>query len=183
MPPRPRRSRAWGEHLKVLDRRKRAFELRRGGASFPQIVTRIREEFDAPRYDSARAYRDVAAMLIPPGLKRDIEEYREEEVARLDTAQMAIWNRVLAGDLPAIDRLLRIIEVRSRLRGSFAPVKVAGHDGGPLKVEAVAQLAVLAVVKVIDKLDLDVETRAAYLEEIKAGVLSIEAPTAEPEAS
>jgi hypothetical protein len=178
MAPVRRRSRAWGEHLKVLDRRKRAFELRRGGASFPQIVTRIREEFDAPRYDAARAWRDVQAMILPPGIRRDIEEYREEEVARLDAAQMAIWNRVLSGDLAAIDRLLRIIDLRSKLRGSFAPVKLAGPDGEALKVDVVANIAVTAIVGVIDKLGLDPEARTAALDEVQAAVLAIEPPKA-----
>jgi hypothetical protein len=57
--------------------------------------------------------------------------------ARLETALSAIWNKVLAGDLQAIDRMLRILERDSKLYGLDAPIKteteVTQYDGNLLR--------------------------------------------------
>lgn len=51
-------------------------------------------------------------------------EWRTIELARLDAAQKAIWNRVEQGNDWAIDRLLGIVDRRMRLLGLEAPTKI-----------------------------------------------------------
>ena len=47
-----------------------------------------------------------------------------EELARLSAAEEAIWPKIIAGDLLAIDRLLRIMERRAKLLGLDAPKRI-----------------------------------------------------------
>ena len=56
--------------------------------------------------------------------------------ARFDRALNAIWNKVMDGDIPAINAMLKIEDQRAKLGGMYAPVKseVSGKDGGPVIV-------------------------------------------------
>jgi hypothetical protein len=45
------------------------------------------------------------------------EELREIEALRLDALQMALWPRVIAGDIQAIRTVVRVSERRCRLFG------------------------------------------------------------------
>jgi 5,10-methylene-tetrahydrofolate dehydrogenase/methenyl tetrahydrofolate cyclohydrolase len=52
---------------------------------------------------------------------QEVNEARKLEVERLDAALAAIWEKVVTGNLWAIDRLLKISEQRCRLLGLNAP--------------------------------------------------------------
>ena len=68
-----------------------------------------------------------------------VDEWIQIEARRLDKALNAIWDSVLAGDAQAIDRMIKIMERRSKLLGLDAPARkeLSGPDGGPIKVENV----------------------------------------------
>lgn len=53
-----------------------------------------------------------------------VDELRLLENARLDRMTTAIWNKVLEGDLNAVNAYLRISERRAKLNGLDAPTKV-----------------------------------------------------------
>ena len=53
------------------------------------------------------------------------EHLRTLEALRLDEIQAKIWDKAIAGDYRAVDRVLRIMERRAKLLGLDAPVKVA----------------------------------------------------------
>lgn len=55
-----------------------------------------------------------AALLLDEGTKRTLLAL---EVDRLDALQKSIWRLAMSGDLPAIDRALRIIQQRAKLLG------------------------------------------------------------------
>lgn len=57
-----------------------------------------------------------------------IEEWASLQVHRLDKMLHAIWPEVLAGELPAIDRALRIEQQRADLLGTQAAKVVAIYD-------------------------------------------------------
>jgi hypothetical protein len=164
------------EVIRRTRRRERVVFLRRAGAPWDKIAETIAQEFDRPRYTKAEAYRDAQAVLKQTikETQQTVEEWREWELNRLDIAQAAIWARVLRGDLAAIDRLLRIIELRAKFTGSFAPVRVAGVDGGPLQVEVVAKVAIEAIVGVVDQLNLPLEQRTAALEHVRQSFIALE---------
>jgi hypothetical protein len=169
-----RRRRLSPERVELLARRRRVFELRRAGGSLEAIAQAIAKEFNAPAYSRQRAHDDLRA-IIRETITLPVEEYRQMEIDRLDAAQLAIWGRVLRGELTAIDRLVKIVDQRAKLQGTHAPIKLAGHDGGPIRVEIMAQMAVAAMVGVLDGLGLDDEIRVAVLDKLKAQMLAIEA--------
>lgn len=69
------------------------------------------------------AARDTAAVRAEWRAQRlaTMDELVAEELARLDRAEAVVWPLVLAGALPAVDRLLAIQERRARLLGLNAP--------------------------------------------------------------
>src|SRR3990167_2042270 len=68
------------------------------------------------------------------------EEIRAIETARLDVMLHAIAAKVRSGDLPAIDRVLKIMDRRAALWGLDAPKHqvLTGADGGPVRLATVA---------------------------------------------
>lgn len=123
----------------VLAKEAEVVKLRRGGLTWDQIADRV-----GYRSPSAAhfAYQRAAKRII----QEDIESIRKTEGDRLDIAQSAIWNKVLQGDLPSVNTLLRIQERRARLLGLDQPFKqtieVTNYDGNSIDAE-VARLASL----------------------------------------
>ena len=72
---------------------------------------------------------------LPTAVNRAAEEMRELENARLDSAQAAIWSKVLAGDYRAVIVFLQISPRRAKLNGLDSPSSVVisphvrGRDG------------------------------------------------------
>ena len=115
------RERRVDRRIKTADRTARALELRRSGATYEEIA-------QACGYRS----RSEAFQSIQRALSRVIEEpaqaLREIEGQRLDAMQQAIWDKAMTGDLPAIDRMLRLMERRAKLFGLDTPTKIAPTD-------------------------------------------------------
>ncbi len=148
-----------GTREAAADRRVRALELRKAGASYRAIG----RELDI---SEAQAHRDVKAALakLAELEQASAEEYRTMELLRLDGLALAAsriltsphplvsGGKVLSGftgkgmaigltddgpKLAAIDRLLRISESRRKLLGLDAPAKVApvNPDGTPYETQ------------------------------------------------
>lgn len=105
------------------ERRAEALKLRVAGVAIDQIAERL-------QVSTTRVEQIVSEELAKQGhgtrdLNRAREALRAAENARLDRAQAAIWTQVNDGSLPAVDRLLRIMERRARLNGLDAPTTVA----------------------------------------------------------
>jgi hypothetical protein len=58
-----------------------------------------------------------------------VEQHRVLELARLDALQVGLWERAEAGDIKAVNAVLRIIEQRSRLLGLDKPEAVPVGTG------------------------------------------------------
>lgn len=59
-----------------------------------------------------------------------VNQARTLELTRLDALQVGLWEQALAGDVKAVNAVLRIIEQRSRLLGLDKP----GREGSPQTV-------------------------------------------------
>jgi hypothetical protein len=59
---------------------------------------------------------------------KDADDYVQMELVRLDRALNAIWDRVLEGDLKAIETMLKIEERRARLLDLDAPITIKAND-------------------------------------------------------
>jgi hypothetical protein len=107
--------------LRAIERQRQALELRKGGASFPEIAKAL--GYSGP----AGAYQAVMSALRRT-LKEPAEEVRTLEVARLDAMLLALWTQVKQGNQGAIDKALKVEERRAKLLGLDAPAKVAPTD-------------------------------------------------------
>jgi len=111
----------------LFEKERRVLSYRKGGLTFDAIA----EKLGYANESSARA-----------AFKRAIERTRDESLAaegrelhraRLETALSAIWDRVIQGDLKAIDMMLKILDQDAKLFGLNMPVKteveVTNYDG------------------------------------------------------
>jgi len=107
-----------GNTQKKLQLMKKAYELRIAGLSYRRIGAQL-----GISYSSAFTYVREIMNELRKECKELAETYRDLELERLDQAQAAIYNKVLQGDVAAIDRLIRIQERRSKLLGLDKPQK------------------------------------------------------------
>ena len=73
---------------------------------------------------SASAAWNLVNRTISETRNYAVDQLRQVENARLDRATTAIWNKVLEGDLKAVDSYLKIADRRAKLNGLDAPTKV-----------------------------------------------------------
>lgn len=108
------------DRFTAAERRAQAVELRMEGRTFDRIGAEL-------GISRQRAYQLVSGALGK--LQREtldrVEEALALELERLDALQLAIYEKATAGDLRAIDRMLKIMERRAKLLGLDAPQKVA----------------------------------------------------------
>lgn len=121
-------------------RENQATDLRRSGMTYAEIG-------EVMHCTPSTAYRSVMRALAR-NQAEEVEELRMVEGARLDRMQQAVWDRALTGDLPAMDRILKIMERRARLFSLDAPQKVAVDTS---------------------RMDHEIETLLAELTELAAG--------------
>jgi DNA-binding CsgD family transcriptional regulator len=124
----------------VRDREAEVVRLRRQGMTFDDIADAVGFTNKGTAYTT---WKNANARIIV----EDVEEIRKLEGERLDTAQAAIWDDVLAGDVAAVNTLLRLMDRRSKLFGLDSPVRVQAEvtklDSGANIDDEVARLAAL----------------------------------------
>ena len=123
----------------VLAKEAEVVKLRRGGLTWDMIAERV--GYNSPASAHA-AYQRASVRIV----QDDIEAIRKIETERLDMAQSAIWNKVLQGEISAVQALIRIQERRAKLLGLDQPFKqqieVTSYDGNSIDAE-VARLVYL----------------------------------------
>lgn len=107
--------------LHAVERAKQALELRKGGASFPEIARAL-------GYSAAPGAYQAVMSALRRTLKEPAEEVRTLEVARLDAMMLALWPQVRQGNQGAIEKALKVMERRAKLLGLDMPTKVAPTD-------------------------------------------------------
>jgi len=93
-------------------RRMRVLEMRKAGLNFQAIANNVKVSSTQVIRDFKRALDEVAC-----GRVLTIQTERSLELQRLEIAMLAIIPKVRQGELPAIDRWLRLCESRRRLLG------------------------------------------------------------------
>jgi hypothetical protein len=86
-----------------------ALGLRASGATYRQIG-------DALGIDKTTAWR-LVQQESESIIRESAAEVLELELTRLDRLQMGIWAEAISGDLAAVDRVLKIMEMRAKLLG------------------------------------------------------------------
>lgn len=103
----------------MLERRAKAFELRQRGATFQAIADELEyASKQAAWYDVQAALRDARDLY-----EDDLAALRSFELERLDMLSRTAWEHADAGDIKALDVLLRIADRRSKLLGLDQPIK------------------------------------------------------------
>lgn len=115
-----------------------ALEGRRRGLAFPAIAATLKVD--------EQAVRDaVAAALAAQPVDLDVEQERALSFSRIDRMMTGVWPRAVKGEPEAIDRVLKLEEMRARLLGE--PERV--RDGITSAVE-----------ETIDALSVEIEDAA-----------------------
>lgn len=117
----------------AAEREKAAFALRIAGATYAQIAERL-------GVTTAGAHKMVKRVLERTRAETNeiADELRRVEVERLDALTLTLWKQATAGNLGAVDRVLRVMERRARLLGLDAPAKQDVTSGGQaLKLYAI----------------------------------------------
>lgn len=104
------------QKLKYLDRQIKALELRKAGLTYQQIADNAgfgtrQAAFAAVQKALSKVQHEAAAPLLTL------------ELERLDAMLLALWPQAKAGNQGAIDRVLRIMERRSKYLGLDAPTQ------------------------------------------------------------
>lgn len=116
--------------LRGLELEQEVLKLRLAGASFALIARNLDRSVGGVHKACMRA------------LERQIKEISEDadavlalELQRLDSMLLGAWPKAVAGDLSAVDRVLRIMKRRARYLGLDAPVRreLSGPEGGPIE--------------------------------------------------
>lgn len=116
------RGNAGTDPARATARRTQAVTLRLAGLTYEQIAERAGYgDRHAARNTVMRALREVEA--------ENVQELRQVENARLERATAAIWPKVLAGDVRALEAWLKVSERLSKLNGLDAPTQVAISTG------------------------------------------------------
>jgi hypothetical protein len=105
-------------------RRARAVELRTTGLTYDQIAIELGYA------NRGTVYRVVSEALKAQTLEA-VEELRSLEVERLNSLQVAMWQKAMDGDVPSAMAILRVIMARCRLLGLDGPGLLRGGDPGP----------------------------------------------------
>lgn len=93
------------------NRTNRAFEMVLRGYSLKEIATELRLSLKEARRLVLEVYDQLASSKYSVRIARAIQ------VARLERAMSRLWDQIEAGDLKAIDRLIKLIERLSKLLG------------------------------------------------------------------
>jgi predicted transcriptional regulator len=93
-----------------------ALELRKAGATYEAIATRLGV--------THAAVIKMVNKLLAESAAQPAAEVRELELHRLDTMILGLWQQARAGDVQAIDRVLKIMDRRASYLGLDAPKTV-----------------------------------------------------------
>tara|TARA_R100000700_G_C3143141_1_gene124302 strand:- start:47 stop:541 length:495 start_codon:yes stop_codon:yes gene_type:complete len=108
---------------------------------------RISDELDIP-LDRVKNIISGALKKLTKEMKGQAEQIRSLELTRLDEMQSAIWDDCMGGKLTAIDRVLKIMERRSKLVGLDAPEKIDVR--GDIKLEQMQEAKERLMSKILD---------------------------------
>lgn len=105
--------------ITAAERRILALDLRKQGESYRAIAAALGV---APQ----TAFNDVKKALTQLAKKQNLitAQYRQLQLERINMARVAIATQVIAGDLPAVDRWIKLNDQESKLFGLNEPDKL-----------------------------------------------------------
>jgi hypothetical protein len=126
-----KQSKTSAQRLIGAEKRLRALELRKCGATFAEIGKSL-------EISTQRAHKIVMEELERLALLRlgNADELRRLELERLEMASIPVVSKVKQGDLQAAMVWIKLSESRRKLLGIDAPARqeISGPEGGPIEV-------------------------------------------------
>jgi len=92
------------------------------GLSIRQIAVEIGSSKATVQRDSVHVRKQWRTEYVD-----DADHYIRHDLKRVDTALTAIWPDVKRGDLPAVDRMVKLLDQRAKYLGLYSPTKVQGE--------------------------------------------------------
>jgi hypothetical protein len=109
--------------LKRIESAKRTegiLQLRRRGLSLQKIG-------EAYKIDHSRVWQ-IITKALNDGVRENLEQLRNLELARLDDLQTTWYPKAKQGDPVALDKVRGLMADRAKLLGLYAPVKIENTD-------------------------------------------------------
>src|SRR4030095_4029267 len=111
------RSKTSADMVDAALRQVEALRLRQAGATFTQIAATL-------GYSDRSGARNAVMAALVEHVHEPNNEMRALELHRLDALQLAHWQKALAGDCYATDRVLKVMERRAKILGLDARIVV-----------------------------------------------------------
>ena len=129
-----------GNREKFTERRLRAWELRKSGASYRAIARELGYSYDTAHKDVQHVFRTLIERTT-----ESAEQARKIDTERLDTMLLALASKIRDGNVAAIGQAIQILARRAKMYGYDAPEKV--EMSGSMEVVQVFQQAQLSLAK------------------------------------
>jgi DNA-binding NarL/FixJ family response regulator len=122
--------------VEVEARRQQVLNLRRSGFSIRAIATQLNISVGQAHTDIKEALEALQQQTIEIGAS-----YRELELERIDRMLVALDAQVKKGDTQAVNTSAKLIDMRAKLLGLYAPAKqeITGANGGVLEIRIVEE--------------------------------------------
>ena len=125
---RPGESKTSEHRITAKERAAEALNLRRAGADYRTIATRL-------GYKSVSGAYDAVAKALKEITREPAEAVLELELDRIDRLFLTYWPKATGGDVKALDRVVKLMERRAKLLGLDAPVKQEFSGGVGLALD------------------------------------------------
>ena len=100
----------------MTPKEQRAYELRLSGKTFKEIAKELKYADASGAYHAYQRAREVVSL-------ENLGEWRLLELERLNVIQSALWDKAMEGNIPTINALLRVFDLRAKLIGLYSPEK------------------------------------------------------------
>jgi DNA-binding CsgD family transcriptional regulator len=152
------------------------FELRKAGASYQEIARAMGLSHEGARKICKRVFRKLDEHT-----QESAREYRTLELGRIGALIKALWKRGLEGELKAIDRLTKLIDLEAELCGTKAAskIEVTGAEGGPLSVAVRPDFTGFSMDELQQMRGLAVKARASQIAASPQTTIDVEAAPSE----
>ena len=101
----------------------KALEFRKAGLPYATIAQQL-------GYNSPQAAWKAVKTALKRTIQEPSDEVRQMEIERLDAVLEAVWAQVKQGNLPAVDRYVKLAQRRADLLGLDAPKRTDVTTGG-----------------------------------------------------
>lgn len=112
--------------ISIAERRSKAMQLRKTGATLEAVASVIAAEFNNPKYSKVHAFQDIDASLreLNETCSHNAEEYRRQQLERLEDWLFRLQPEITKGSAKAIATAIQISDRQCKLLGLDAPIQL-----------------------------------------------------------